>query len=73
MDNSLFTPLAFTTVLYGKFTCELSIPWNILPFSFFFYADNLTCHVHRCTHRVKEHFVLTDSRSVCPETVCQTE
>lgn len=51
---SFLTPLTFASVLNCQFTGELTVPWNILPFSFFFYSDDLTRHVHRCTHGVNE-------------------
>ena len=50
MDNSFLTPLAFTSCLDGTFTRERAIPWNILPFSFFFNSYDLTRHVHTCIH-----------------------
>ena len=50
MDNSFHTPLAFTSMYNVSFTRVLAIPWNIFPFSVFFYPYDFTCHVHTCIH-----------------------
>ena len=49
-NHSLRTPRTLTSVLYCKFSCELSIPRNIFPNSVLFYPNDFARHVYKCIH-----------------------